>query len=173
MSGLVLFTLLLLPTIWIALAVTADPRIKACMQSRKNAEERADELLRSWLTWEQLRQWRSRRQFEVIGCDTGSRYRLTQSAVMNVHQLDESGRCTTRWCFMPKGDLARGDVLLAQKIALETMERKALTVANASQSIASFSRSRRGAATIAANQVDHGSSKIARSNDREAPSRLA
>jgi hypothetical protein len=30
----------------------------------------------------------------------------------------------------PEGGLAIGDVLLAQKIALETMERKALAVAN-------------------------------------------
>jgi hypothetical protein len=100
---------------WIALAVPAHPRIKAYRRSRRNADERADDLLRSWLTWEQRRQWRSSREFEVTGCDTGTRYRITQSAVMNVQQLDESGRCIARWCFMPKGELARGDVLLAQK----------------------------------------------------------
>jgi hypothetical protein len=124
---------------WIALVVIAGPRIKAYGQSRRNAEERADELLRSWLTWEQRRQWRSSRAFEVIGCDTGTRYRITQSAVMNVQQLDESGRCIVHWCFMPKGELARGDVLLAQKIALETMERKTLAVANSSSCAGSFS----------------------------------
>jgi len=96
---------------WIGLAVTASPRIKAYGQSRKNAEEKADHLLRSWLTWEQRRQWRSSREFEVIGCDTGTRYRITQSAVMNIQQLDESGRCIMCWCFMPKGELVRGDVL--------------------------------------------------------------
>jgi hypothetical protein len=36
----------------------------------------------------------------------------------------------TRWCFAPEGRLAVGDVLLAQKIALETMEIKALEIAN-------------------------------------------
>jgi hypothetical protein len=35
-----------------------------------------------------------------------------------------------QWCFEPQGGLAPGDVLLAQKIALETMEREALAVAN-------------------------------------------
>jgi hypothetical protein len=124
---------------WIALAVPAHPRIKAYRRSRRNADERADDLLRSWLTWEQRRQWRSSREFEVTGCDTGTRYRITQSAVMNVQQLDESGRCIARWCFMPKGELARGDVSLAQKIALETMERKALAVANSSSCVTSFS----------------------------------
>jgi hypothetical protein len=35
-----------------------------------------------------------------------------------------------RWCFAPEGGLAAGDILLAQKIALETMERKVLALAN-------------------------------------------
>ncbi len=34
------------------------------------------------------------------------------------------------WCFAPKGYLVAGDVMLAQKIALETDERGALAVAN-------------------------------------------
>jgi hypothetical protein len=33
-------------------------------------------------------------------------------------------------CFGPQGDLAVGDVVLAQKIALETMELEALAIAN-------------------------------------------
>jgi hypothetical protein len=34
------------------------------------------------------------------------------------------------WCFVPKGSLVTGDVMLAQKIALETFECRALAVAN-------------------------------------------
>jgi hypothetical protein len=34
------------------------------------------------------------------------------------------------WCFVPSGHLVAGDVMLAQKIALETNERAALVVAN-------------------------------------------
>jgi hypothetical protein len=34
------------------------------------------------------------------------------------------------WCFVPEGGLVAGDVMLAQKIALETNERAALAVAN-------------------------------------------
>ena len=33
------------------------------------------------------------------------------------------------WCFVPEGNLVPGDVMLAQKIALETDERGALAVA--------------------------------------------
>jgi hypothetical protein len=58
--------------------------------------------------------------------DTGSPYQ----AVMNLHQLDPAGRTVTQWCFAPEGGLASGDIMLAQKIALETMETKALAIAN-------------------------------------------
>ena len=34
------------------------------------------------------------------------------------------------WCFVPNRHLVPGDVMLAQKIALETNERGALAVAN-------------------------------------------
>jgi hypothetical protein len=97
---------------------------------RTEADKRAMMLLRSWLTPEQDKQWAARGEFEVFGSDTGTRYRITYRAVMNVHQLDPAGHAVTQWCFAPAGGLAVGDVLLAQKIALETMEREALAVAN-------------------------------------------
>ena len=49
---------------------------------------------------------------------------------MNIHELDGAGRPRVGWCFAPKGHLVAGDVMLAQKIALEIDERGALTVAN-------------------------------------------
>jgi hypothetical protein len=99
-------------------------------RARTPAEKRAVALLRSWLTPEQERQWQARGAFDVIGCDTGTRYRITYRAVMNVHQLDADGHPVQQWCFAPERRLAVGDVLLAQKIALETMETKALEIAN-------------------------------------------
>jgi hypothetical protein len=99
-------------------------------RARTPAEKRAVALLRSWLLPEQEKQWQARGAFDVIGCDTGTRYRITYRAVMNVHQLDADGHPVQQWCFAPEGRLAVGDVLLAQKIALETMETKALEIAN-------------------------------------------
>jgi hypothetical protein len=93
-------------------------------------EKRAMALLRSWLTPEQDEQWTARREFDVIGCDTGTRYRITYQTMMNIRQLDPTGRTVAQWCFAPEGGLAPGDILLAQKIALETMERKVLALAN-------------------------------------------
>ena len=99
-------------------------------RARTPAEKRAVALLRSWLSPEQEKQWQSRGAFDVIGCDTGTRYRITYRGVMNVHELGPDGQSVKQWCFTPEGRLAIGDVLLAQKIALETMERDALALAN-------------------------------------------
>ena len=49
---------------------------------------------------------------------------------MNIAELAANGRVTRRWCFAPEGALATGDVMLAQKIALETFELNALAIAN-------------------------------------------
>jgi hypothetical protein len=126
------FILLTLPAVLVGLMIPvllADHRVNPRSRERQ-AEERGVALLRSWLTPEQDRQWVAHHYFDVVGCDTGTRYLITRGAVMNIHQLDPNGRRVAQWCFAPEGDLATGDVLLAQKIALETMERKALTVAN-------------------------------------------
>jgi hypothetical protein len=97
---------------------------------RRRAEEKGLYLLRSWLTPEQDEQWSRESAFDVVGCDTGTRYRITNSASMNVLELDKDGRSVKRWCFTPVGPIVQGDVLLAQKIALETMESHARSVAN-------------------------------------------
>ena len=79
---------------------------------------------------EQFAQYDAKSYFEVIGCHSGKRFRISKSMSTNIHELDGAGRPCVGWCFAPKGSLAAGDVMLAQKIALETDERSALTVAN-------------------------------------------
>jgi hypothetical protein len=116
----------------VALAVVAAllHEFRGRQRPRTEADRRAIALLRSWLTPDQDKQWRARGEFEVVGSDTGTRYRITYRAVMNVHQLDPVGNAVAQWCFAPQGRLAMGDILLAQKISLETMEREALAIAN-------------------------------------------
>src|SRR5438445_12506317 len=94
------------------------------------AEVRGFRLLREWLSPEQLAQYDAHNYFEVTGCHTGKRYRIRHGMGTNVYELDDAGRPRTGWCFVPKDHLAAGDVMLAQKIALETDERDALAVAN-------------------------------------------
>jgi hypothetical protein len=99
-------------------------------RTRRQAEERGLALLRSWLTPEQSEQFNSNQEFDVVGRDTGTRYRITAGTQLNVIRLDECGRYVARLCFGPVGRLVTGDMMLAQKIALETMESQALAVAN-------------------------------------------
>jgi hypothetical protein len=49
---------------------------------------------------------------------------------MNIDELNERGTRIAVWCFGPEGPLPIGDVMLAQKLALETNEKAALAVAN-------------------------------------------
>ena len=51
---------------------------------------------------------------------------------MNVEQFDTKGRLVCRLCFMPEGGLVVGDIMLAQKLALELFESQTLKVANTS-----------------------------------------
>jgi hypothetical protein len=79
---------------------------------------------------ERPRQWDSYGHFEVIGSDTGTRYRVRYGRTANIDELDADGKIIAHWCFAPEGDLVAGDVMLGQKIALGLMERGALATAN-------------------------------------------
>jgi hypothetical protein len=104
-----------------------------CARGREDhsrSEKKGIALLRSWLTPEQAKQWDSHKRFDVIGSDTGTRYRVKYGAAMNIDELNSDGKVVAQWCFAPHGNLVVGDVMLAQKIALETMELEALRRAN-------------------------------------------
>jgi hypothetical protein len=105
--------------------MAAEPRLAA-----SPAEHKALALLGAWLSPTQAEQYNSYKHFEVIGSDTGTRYRIRHGRMMNIDQLDSVGNRVCEWCFLPEGKLATGDVMLAQKIALETFESQALAVAN-------------------------------------------
>ena len=93
-------------------------------------EARGITLLREWLSLEQQAQFDASKCFDVVGCDSGRRYRIRHGTGTNVHEIDGAGRPVMGWCFVPSGYLVAGDVMLVQKIALETNERVALAVAN-------------------------------------------
>lgn len=97
--------------------------------SENNAETHGLTLLREWLSPEQLAQYYAKGYFDVAGCYTGNRYRIHHGTAMNVHEIDHAGRPRIGWCFVPDTYLVAGDVMLAQKIALETDELGALVLA--------------------------------------------
>jgi hypothetical protein len=94
------------------------------------AHARGERLLREWLSPAQRAQFDAIGCFEVVGCHTGTRYRIRHGTAGNVDELDENGLAQKGWCFVPQGSFVPGDVMLAQKISLETDERAALAVAN-------------------------------------------
>src|SRR6266498_1459924 len=86
-------------------------------------------LLKEWLSAQQLAQFNAHRYFDVIGCHSRKRYRIRYGTATNIYELDYAGRPQSVLCFVPNRPLAAGDVMLAQKIALETDEWSALAVA--------------------------------------------
>jgi hypothetical protein len=92
-------------------------------------EVRGLRLLKEWLSPEQLAQYEIHNYFDVIGCHTGRRYRIRHGKSANISELDNAGQRLVGLCFIPRDDLVAGDVMLAQKIALETDESAALRVA--------------------------------------------
>jgi hypothetical protein len=95
-----------------------------------NAQNRGLQLLKSWLSPLQLCTYEKERYFDVIGSDTAKTYRIRHGRSLNIDELGRGERKVCTWCFLPQGGLVEGDVMLAQKIALETDERAALAVAN-------------------------------------------
>jgi len=100
-------------------------------RTREEREAKGLALLREWLSPEQRQQFDRYRYFDVVGSDSGARFRIHYGSASNVHELDVWGSPRAGWCFRPVGSLVVGDILLAQKIALETNERETLAVANA------------------------------------------
>jgi len=97
--------------------------------AERTPEGRSLRLLRQWLSPAQRKQFAENGYFEVVGSESGKLYRIYPGSATNVCELDERGRLKTGLCFLPIGDLPIGDIMLAQKIALESCEGRALAVA--------------------------------------------
>ncbi len=97
------------------------------------AQEKSMRLLRSWLTPLQKQQLREHQYFDVIGCDTGKRYRIeAPQGAYNIGEFDH-GKIVAKLCFVPRLPvLPLGDIWLIQKLALELDEAATLLLANRS-----------------------------------------
>ncbi len=94
------------------------------------ARARGLRLLEENLSPAQREQYDRYGYFDVTGGETGRRYRIKNRFQVNVEQLDKKGRAVRLLCFMPDGELVLGDVMLAQKLALELFESDTLKVTN-------------------------------------------
>ena len=100
------------------------------LSGRCSAGQRGRELLLANLSPRQREDLARKGHFDVVGGNTGRRYRIVHKPYMNIHELDEENRCVCLWCFYPTGSLVTGDIVIAQKLALELYEDEALKSAN-------------------------------------------
>ena len=117
-------------TLWSWWQRTVPQRMHLLLDTNREAHKRGRHLLTQNLSPSQRDQYETRGYFEVVGGTTGKRYRIRNGRQMNVEELDKHGRRAGVLCFMPQGGLVVGDVLLAQKLALELFEPEARAVAN-------------------------------------------
>lgn len=106
-------------------------------ETRRNHQAtiaRSITLLTDWLSPVQLEEYERTETFHVTG-SKGGRYRIRGNTgpSYNVERLDKNGGLIEELCFQPSGAPAIGDILLAQKITLETDELSARRVANVRQ----------------------------------------
>jgi hypothetical protein len=134
MTLFVLFSALVLLTLICGLLETRRSRGYRCSPAgvcfSSDSEIRGLRLLKEWLSPAQLDCYEQHGHFEVVGSDSGNIYRIYHGYQANIEQLNAIGEPVCRWCFVPEGNLVAGDIMLAQKVALETGENAALAVAN-------------------------------------------
>jgi hypothetical protein len=90
---------------------------------RRRARRRAEALLWAWLSPAQRRQYRARRWFEVTTA-SGRRYRILRGGVV---RLDPRG---SGYCIEATSPVPVADEMLANKLLLETNERRFLATAH-------------------------------------------
>ena len=95
-----------------------------------DAERKSIELLKEWLSPAQCYQFEKNGTFFVTGSN-GGKFRIRGTTIAyNIDALGSDGKPVERWCFQPRDIRATGDVMLAQKIVLETDEKRAEAVSN-------------------------------------------
>jgi hypothetical protein len=90
---------------------------------RRRARRRAEALLWAWLSPAQRQQYRARRWFEVTTA-SGRRYRILRGGVV---RLDPRG---SGFCIEATSPVPVADEMLANKLLLETDERRFLATAH-------------------------------------------
>ncbi len=116
--------------------VSREPRLVAARdlyrssQRERTPEARGRKLLREWLSPAQRETFDAYGYVDVLGSESGQRYRIYYGSISNIRELNEKDDPVAGLCFAPAAALPPGDVMLAQKIVLENDESRALAIAN-------------------------------------------
>jgi hypothetical protein len=98
-------------------------RTKATLARRRQAQRRAEALLLGWLSSDQRKQYQAHGWFEVT-TPRGYRYRIVRGGVL---RLDPRG---SAYCIEATSPVPAADEMLANKLLLETDERRFLATAH-------------------------------------------
>ncbi|HSE44787.1 MAG TPA: hypothetical protein VLA89_05615 [Gemmatimonadales bacterium] len=96
----------------------------------EEAREKAEVLLRSCLTPEQVAELEQHKRF-LVSVASGRRYQIRRGQAGNVIEIDKAGKPIARFCIHGSEE-PEGDTMLAQKLLLEHDEAAFLRIANKS-----------------------------------------
>jgi hypothetical protein len=97
--------------------------------AERQADGKARALLESVLHWDDLAAFKRHGHLVVHG-RSGRRYRLRQGRVANIDVIGRDGRILHRLCAHPDRTMPALDIMLAQKLWLETDEAEFVSRAN-------------------------------------------
>lgn len=107
------------------LRVAADAKKR---EEKKEASDRALELLIGALSERQLDEWERTKRFTVEG-KSGAKYRIKKGRQVNIEELHKNGQVKRKLCAHPEMAVPDYDTVLAQKLWLEHREEQFLKVA--------------------------------------------
>jgi len=96
------------------------------------ATNKAKKLLADHLTSTQLHDYEMDGYFMATGNMSGHVYRICHGSSMNISRVDEQGGYLVTYCIQPSEHVPHEDVMLAQKLLIETNEALFLATANVS-----------------------------------------
>jgi hypothetical protein len=112
--------------------LAAQAAAQAAEAKRKEAHDRAEQLLLAHLSPEQERAWKEERAIFVTG-QSGRRYQIKDGRAGNITEFDAAGKAIARLCVHVGPMCPNPDNVLAQKLALEFHEETLRRTANISR----------------------------------------
>jgi len=142
-----------------AVVVLACLRARDALTRRRQARLRAEALLLAWLSPGQRAQYRARGWFEVTTA-AGHRYRVRRGGIV---RLDPRG---SAYCIEAVSPVPVADEMLANKLLLETDERRFLATAHRYRDTDQPRRGRRRTPTEPVPAVPHGPRRVGKTVTR-------
>jgi hypothetical protein len=109
-----------------------DEYMRQCEERRRAKHEanyRAEKLLMSHLNEEQRLEWLQHRYFTVTS-QSGKCFQIVDNPFQNIWELDKKGRRCVNYCIVfMKEDMPLSDLLLVQKLMLESNESEFMKIA--------------------------------------------